>query len=176
MGDRASEDDNRRRALAWFLVVAAVVVGLDLASKWAAFRYLDPSVPHVLLPGCLNLRLSMNPGAVFGIGRGMRVVFVVFTVIAAAGIVWAQWRHGTSSAWLNFGLGFLLGGALGNLYDRLVIGEVRDFIDAYLGNKHWPTFNVADMAICIGCGLIILCSFRAPKEEGKANAAGSKRK
>jgi len=172
MVGRTSEDGKRRRALTAFLIAAAVVVGLDLGSKWAAFRYLDPDAPHVLVPGCLDLRLSTNPGAVFGIGKGMRVVFVTFTVIAVGGILWAQRRHGASSKWLNAGLSFLLGGALGNLYDRLVIGEVRDFIDVYFRQHHWPTFNVADIAICVGCGLIILCSFRAPKEEGKAEAAG----
>ena len=175
MAGRTSQDGERRRALAAFLTVAAVVAALDLASKWAAFHYLDWGEALSLVPGCLALRLNENKGAVFGLGQGRRVLFIVFTLVASVGILWVQRRHGRSSKWLNAGLGLLLGGALGNLYDRLFIigrdgtrGVVRDFIDVYFRDWHWPTFNVADMALCVGCGLIVLCSFRAPKEEAGA--------
>lgn len=157
------------RKMAYLFGAAALLIIIsDLVTKWAAFRFLDPQAPLTVIPGFLNLQLSLNEGAVFGLGKGLRPLFVVFALVASAGIVWAQWVHGRSSLVLTGGLALLLGGALGNLYDRIADGCVRDFIDVYAGSYHWPTFNIADTAICIGCGLVILYSFRAPSPDKAA--------
>ena len=150
--------------------VVAVVIS-DLFTKWLAFRSLDSETVLSVIPGLLNLRLSLNRGAVFGIGQGLGPLFIVFTLAATLIIVWVAWGHGRSSRLLTVGLALVLGGALGNLWDRLVYKGVRDFIDLYVGQHHWPTFNVADMAICTGAGLVILYSFlsRGP-QEGKSPA------
>ncbi len=145
-----------------FSGVAGVALACDLLTKALAFRYLDPVVPLSVIPGLLNLRWSENKGAVFGLGQGLAPLFIVFTIIAAAAIIWAVRAYGRSSRLLTCGLGLLLGGALGNLWDRVVYGSVRDFIDLYLGRYHWPTFNVADAAICVGVTLVIIHAFRSP--------------
>jgi len=160
------------RMLAVFLAIAAAVLFCDLATKWAAFKYLDPDLRYPVIPGLFNLTRSENTGAVFGIGKGQREFFIVFSFAALIGISWAQWAHGRSSLLLTCGLGLLAGGALGNLYDRIAFGKVRDFIDVYWGEWHWPTFNVADTAIVVGCGLLLLYSLRMPP---KGKAASSSR-
>ena len=155
------------RMIVIFVAIVVVILCTDLLTKRAAFNHLnpDPRYPKVIVRGLLNLTRSENAGAVFGLGKGQRAFFITFTLLAAAGMSWAQWKHGRSSRLLTVGLGLLMGGALGNLYDRIAIGKVRDFIDVYAGRYHWPTFNVADMAICVGCGLILLYSFRTPPKD-----------
>ena len=155
-----------------FVLVSVAAVVTDLLTKWLAFSKLDPFVPFVVIPGLLNFRRSLNLGGVFGLGQGMGAVFVLFTEVASVVLVWVACVYGLSNRLLGCALALLLGGALGNLWDRLVHESVRDFIDVYAGSHHWPTFNVADIAICAGCGLIILHSFRARsvQEEGKAAA------
>ena len=118
-----------------------------------------------MIPAFLDLHLSQNRGAVFGIGQGKGTYFILFTLVAVAGIIWAVAAYGRTSRWFTFGLGCVLGGALGNLVDRLMIGSVRDFIDVHVGPYHWPTFNVADMAICIGAAIFVLWACRAPREK-----------
>ena len=152
-----------------FAPVAVGTLLADLLTKWLAFNRLDPVTPLPVIRGVLNLRLSTNPGAVFGIGKGMGGALALFTVLAAAAVIWAAWTHGRSSLLLTWGLAVLLGGALGNLWDRLAHGSVRDFIDLYAGSRHWPTFNVADMAICVGAGLVILYSLRTREPKGSGS-------
>jgi len=156
-----------------FGAVAGGAAACDLLSKWLAFRFLDLLVPMEVVPGLLRLRTSYNQGAVFGIGQGLTPVFVGLTIVAAGAVVWALVAYGRSSRVLTAGLGLLLGGAMGNLWDRLVHGSVRDFIDLYVGRFHWPTFNLADMAICAGAALIVIHAFRSPEasREGRGSTA-----
>ncbi len=156
-----SEHGAGRVSVAIFSGAAGLALVCDLLTKWAAFRYLEPHVPWRVLPGLLNLRTSRNAGAVFGVGQGLSPLFIVFTIIAAAAIIWAVRVYGPSSRVLTCGLGLLLGGALGNLWDRVAEGSVRDFIDLYVGQYHWPTFNLADAFICIGVGMVIYAEFKA---------------
>lgn len=156
-----------RFTLLLLLGLAAAVLAADLWTKHLVGRALasDSSVGAIrVIPGCLDFRWSENRGAVFGMGQGKGAFFIAFTLIATVAILWVGLAHGRRSLLLTFGLGVLLGGALGNLYDRIFYSHVRDFIYAYLGTHVWPTFNVADIAICTGAGLIILYSFRYPSE------------
>ena len=148
-----------RMPVALFSVASAVVLVSDLLSKKLAFSRLDPAAPLPVIPGLLNLRISRNMGAVFGIGQGLTWLFIIFTILACAVIVWTVWTYGRSSRVLTCALGLVFGGALGNLWDRIIYGYVRDFIDLYVGRYHWPTFNVADSAICIGAALIVIHAF-----------------
>lgn len=158
-----------RFVLMLLLGLAAIVVAADLVTKHLAGRALnstDTRIIHVI-PGCLRLQWTENRGAVFGMGQGKRGLFIAFTIVAVAGIIWVAGKHGRKSLLLTTGLGLLLGGALGNLCDRIVLAHVRDFILAYAGPYKWPTFNVADMAICAGAAAIILYSFCEPKAAEK---------
>jgi signal peptidase II len=157
--------DGKAVTAAIFLATASFVLLADLLTKSLAFSQCQ--IPRAVIPGFLDFHLNRNLGAVFGIAQGKGAFFIVFTLIAAAGIVWAVAAYGRTSRWLTFGLGCVLGGALGNLVDRLTVGSVRDFIDVYVRARHWPTFNVADMAICTGAAILVLWAFRAPREESE---------
>lgn len=165
-------------------VVAALVLLADQATKIATDFWLPREVPVAVIPGFLNLWYSRNRGGLFGAFSDLAdpwrgVLLTLFPLFAIALIGWfllrADEQHGTTLA----GLGLILGGATGNLVDRVVRGEVVDFLDVYaswrplaerladrFGTVHWPTFNLADSAIVTGACLLALDIFRperAPK-------------
>jgi len=152
--------------LVWLLAV----VGLDQASKamvMARFALFE-QVP--VIPGLFNLTLLFNTGAAFGILAGAPSVwrqafFVGVAFLALALMVFLCRRFCAQGRIFAHALGLIAGGAIGNLIDRLRFGAVVDFLDFYLGSRHWPAFNVADSAICVGVGLFILGSFLYPPEE-----------
>jgi len=145
-----------------FLCTAAGLIAGDLLTKWLAFHGDNLFPPHVIIPNCFDLSRSENRGGVFGVGQGQVAFFILFTLVASAAILWAVRKYGRTSRRLTFALGCVFGGAMGNLWDRLALGYVRDFIDAHLGPHHWPTFNIADSAICIGAAILVIHSFLTP--------------
>ena len=149
-----------RRAFAGWLATAAGVTGLDQLTKAWALAAVDGVVP--VLP-FLNLVLVHNPGAVFGLlaqaGGWQRWLFIVAGAAIAAFIVAWLRRTPADERWLSAGLALVLGGAIGNLWDRIVRGAVVDFLDLHQGRYHWPAFNVADSAITVGVAIIVLVSF-----------------
>lgn len=138
---------------------AAVIVALDQLTKSLALDRLSDR-PHDVIEGILTLRLTTNSGGVFGLLQGMPGLFLVATIVIVIVIMlWA--RKVEDPRWL-VPLGFVLGGGLGNLTDRLfrdTSGEVIDFIDLHV----WPIFNLADAAIVTGVLLILLFSSRSSK-------------
>jgi len=156
-------------ALPW-LWLSAAVVALDQATKHLAERFLSLHEPVSVLP-FVNLTLTYNPGAAFsflgGAGGWQRWVLSALALgVSVFIVIWLRSlpRDGT---WLPCALALILGGALGNLWDRVVLGAVVDFIDVHYAGWHWPAFNVADSAISIGA-LMLLASVlrgeRAPSE------------
>ena len=145
-----------------WLLLAAVVVVLDLATKaWisSAFRYGEV---REVTP-FFNLVLVHNTGAAFSFladaGGWQRWFFVVVSVVISAVIVWML-RRSDQSRLAALGLALVLGGALGNLYDRATLGHVVDFVQLHAGGYYWPAFNVADSAICVGVALLLWDGFR----------------
>jgi signal peptidase II len=142
----------------WLWIAASVIV-LDQLTKFAATDYLTQHGEIQLVP-FLNLVLVHNTGAAFGFlsgaGGWQNVFFIIVAVAACAFILWMSWRLSAKDKLLAIALMLVLGGALGNLLDRLVHGYVIDFIDVYYGTWHWPAFNVADSAITIGAILLII--------------------
>jgi len=145
-----------RGRMALFGALAAAVAGLDLATKAWAFARITDERGVAVIRGFFYLRLSMNQGGVFGVGQGRVWFFVVFSVLAMAFILWMFWTQGRESRLLSSGLGVLMGGAVGNLYDRVALGHVRDFLDFRFWGWPFPTFNFADVGINVGVGLLIL--------------------
>ena len=145
-----------------FICTAAGVIAGDLLTKWLAFHADNLVQPRVVIPNFLDFTRSMNTGGVFGVGQGQVTFFILFTLVASAAILWAVARYGRASRWLTFGLGCVFGGAMGNLWDRLALGYVRDFIHCFIGRYHWPTFNIADSAICVGAAILVIHSFLSP--------------
>ena len=120
---------------------------------------------RVLIPGLLNLIHTSNPGVAFGLFADsstpwLAPVLIVFSVTVIALLAWLL-LTGRAGGWLaQCGLALILGGAAGNVLDRVLHRSVTDFIDFYIGSHHWYTFNVADSAIVVGAGLVILELFR----------------
>jgi len=153
------------RAMAIGLAVTVIVV--DQATKAMARGNLEDVVN---LTSFIALRLGFNPGVTFGLfagsgDMGRWVLSIVSLLIIAVLSIWA-WR--TRRPLLAAGLSLMVGGALGNLLDRLRFGHVTDFIDFHWGDAHWPTFNLADAAIVCGIGLLLLAS-RSGAEPGTSS-------
>jgi signal peptidase II len=148
----------------YWLAPSAVAVVLDQVTK-ALIRQAFTAGETLVLTPFFNLVLAYNTGAAFsflaGAGGWQRIFFIVMTFIICAFLLWLMRRHPQNRV-LCSGLALVLGGAVGNLYDRLVLGHVVDFIQLHAGAYYWPAFNVADSAITVGAGLIILDSFRKP--------------
>jgi signal peptidase II len=153
--------------------VAATVLAVDIASKSIVVATLSNRPPVVLLGGFLTLRVSRNPGAAFSIGTSLTVVF---TAIAVGVIVFVlrTSRRIRSLPWAVT-LGLLLGGAMGNLTDRLFRypGPLRGWVVDWIQWPHWPVFNIADSAIVCGGLLAVLLAFRGLGIDG-TKAGGTK--
>ena len=136
-----------------------MVIALDQVTKSIAVAHLHRPV-HLFGPFGLNL--TFNSGAAFSLFTGVTVVIVIVAVAVIALLGWIAWR--TTTGGLSVALGLIMGGALGNLSDRLLRshhGSVVDFVTL----SHWPTFNVADSGITIGAILVVVLSFRRAKPE-----------
>ncbi|PZQ16337.1 MAG: lipoprotein signal peptidase [Rhodanobacter denitrificans] len=148
----------RPNALSW-LLLSLIVFLADQATKEIALRALTPYTPVPVIPDLLNWTLAFNTGAAFSFladaGGWQRWLFTILAVGLSALLV--AWLARTPRAdWRNaLPLSLVIGGAIGNLIDRLRHGQVTDFIDVYFGQWHFPAFNVADSAICVGAVLLI---------------------
>jgi signal peptidase II len=163
-----------RNRLAFWLP-AVLGLAADLASKHAVFQMLEPVENHrlTLLGRWLVFQLQRNHGGVFGILQGRGYIFVVLSIVALGAVLWMlrNARHG--QVWMRVALGLVVAGALGNLYDRLVFGFVRDFI--YVEIINYPAFNVADMCICTAAGMLVIEILREAAEEKRKKRAADGR-
>jgi len=154
-----------RRGFVLALALAAAVVIADQLTKVAAEAWLDPYVRLTVLP-LINLTLSYNSGAAFSFlhdqSGWQRWFFSALALAVSAGVGAWLWRRERPLDWQSAGLALIMGGALGNLIDRLVHGYVIDFVDVYYGSYHWPAFNVADSAITVGAAILIVRSLFSP--------------
>lgn len=143
------------------LVLAAVVVGLDLLTKWLVSTRLTEFVETPVIPGFFSLQFVHNPGAAFGMLAGQQWLFIVVALGAVGGMLYFL-RHPEGRVGLiPYALGLLMGGAIGNLVDRIRFnGEVVDFLLFYWRDYHFPNFNVADIGITLGVGLFLLQTLR----------------
>lgn len=158
------------------LPIAVLLLGLDQISKAIIVRSLSPGHSATLIPGFFDLTLVTNTGGVFGIFRDLddllrNILFSVIPVAAIALILWYGWSLPLVRRWSHVALGLVLGGALGNLLDRFRLGHVVDFLDVYVGAYHWPAFNLADSAICVGVTMLLLESLFLQRSRGGAGPA-----
>lgn len=161
------------RMVPWWswLLVSGGVIGLDQLTKWLIQQVLVFGQSLRVLP-FFNLVLVYNPGAAFSFLSSapgwQRELFVAIALAASALIVYLLRRHAHDRLFC-FALSLILGGAVGNLVDRLLLGAVVDFLDVHAFDYHWPAFNLADSAITLGAGLLIWDSLRRPRSPSSLN-------
>ncbi len=167
----------------WFWTLALVGLALDLGSKYAIAAWLPENREHVLVPGWLSLthQTHRNQGALFGIfsekGMSANYAFAAISAVVAVVIIgYGMQRKTAGDRVMNLSLGLILGGALGNLYDRLVFEGVRDWIWAYYttadGSRlSWPIFNLADSCLVCGALLLLLQAFLQPAHKSTPQPA-----
>ncbi len=155
-------------------ITALAVLTIDQLTKWLALGRLELHHPESLLGNFLRFTLAWNQGAAFSMPWGGPLFLTVVTAAAAVMVSIFIWKFGKHSPLFLAGLGAVLGGALGNLLDRLIYSKVVDFIDIGLPGWRWPTFNVADIAITVG-GIILVILYRkeaAAEEDMKEKTDG----
>ena len=157
-------------SLRGFFILAGCVLLADQLTKIAVLQWLSDGETITIIPSLLQLNYATNTGAAFSVFRDYPAVLTVLaTAVAIALAVWSL-RLQPAETNLRWPLGLILGGATGNLTDRYRLGHVVDFIDAHwFYGSHFPTFNVADSAICIGMGLLILLSFISKPEARRSH-------
>ena len=159
------------RAWRWFALAAAIVAA-DQLTKWLVLAYFENRIPRVALTEFFNLVLVFNKGAAFSLfaqAAGWQTPLLAAFALAAAVIVSVLIVRNPGRGLLCLGLALILGGALGNLVDRLRFGHVVDFLDFHALGWHWPAFNVADSGITVGAVILILEGFVG--HERRAGAA-----
>lgn len=172
---------DRRRPLfdALFLGVAVGIFAFDVVTKSWVTTALGPEADRHSMPilgDYLRLSYTTNTGAAFGIFPNQPIVFTLIALIAIPTIWWFN-RTMTPRTWLTRAcMGALLGGALGNVTDRIRFGRVTDFVDAGIGDWRWPAFNVADSAFVVGICLLTVLIFVLDQRRGRADeTAGDRR-
>lgn len=144
--------------------LALAVVVLDRITKILILRSLELGEVVVVFPGWFSITHVLNQGAAFGIlgdgGSAGRVLLVGAALGTAALLGWLFFQIEPRRVWERAAIAAVVGGAFGNLIDRLTYGAVVDFLDLHAGPYHWPAFNVADSAITVGCSVLLLASFR----------------
>jgi signal peptidase II len=147
------------------LLIAIAVLFLDRISKWAIVHTIALEDAFSIIPGFFRLTHLENPGAAFSLfaestsplKTALLIAFSLAALVVVALLLWKD-RYIFNSSTLSLSL--ILGGALGNLWDRLADGKVTDFLDFYIGVHHWPPFNVADSAIVVGALLLLVRMLR----------------
>lgn len=141
-------------------LIALFVLALDRATKWVIARNIALHGSIQVIPGFFRITHVENRGAAFGLfadspAQWKIYMLVMFSIVALVIVSALLWRNSHTMTTTGVGLSLILGGALGNLWDRLLSGKVVDFLLFYIGQYQWPAFNVADSAIVIGAGLLV---------------------
>ncbi|MGH9715129.1 MAG: signal peptidase II [Candidatus Acidiferrales bacterium] len=160
----------------WALALVAIaVLVVDQVSKYAVDKFTPPGSLDVVIPGLLNLVHTNNPGVAFGLFADSQMAWrapllILFAAVVIGLIIWMLVTGRAGAAMGRYGLALILGGAAGNVVDRVFHHSVTDFIDFHLGAYHWYTFNVADSAIVIGAILVIVELLRDGRRVGQERA------
>lgn len=172
MKDAANHNNGLRK---YFFLIAAIVVLLDRVTKWAVASSLPLHESITVIPGFFHITHVENTGAAFGLfadstAQWKVAALVTFSLVALIIVSVLLWRNSHAISTMTIGLSLILGGAFGNLWDRMLAGHVTDFLDFHIGTYYWPAFNVADSAIVVGAILLVAeILFTKHSEETVAN-------
>src|SRR5580704_16106536 len=163
----------------WLLLLSVLVVAVDRVTKWLVSTRLDLGDNLQVIPHIFAISHVENPGAAFSLfndssspGR-VRWMLLIFSLLAAVVVLVALLKLGRRISATSVALALILGGALGNAYDRLRFGYVIDFLEVHIIHYHWPDFNVADSAIVVGGILLLYDAMFAGKEQLTVSEADS---
>jgi len=161
----------RRDSRPWLLLIAAVIVLLDRLSKLWVDKHVERGHFIAVIPKVFRISHVFNTGAAFSLFANsispvtVRYVLIGFSIVAILVVLAMIWYAGRAFSLTGVALALILGGAIGNLYDRIAYRYVVDFLEVTIVHYHWPDFNVADSCIVIGACLLLLEIFRTPAKE-----------
>lgn len=149
--------------------IAAAVLALDRLTKWIVEMRVSFADTYTVIPRFFDIVRAQNSGVAFGLFSDsafqwrttLLVLVSIAAVVAVSAIIWKARQLDPLCLW---GFALVLGGAAGNLFDRILSGRVTDFLDFYIRDFHWPAFNVADSALVVGCGLLLLETLRPRRQ------------
>ncbi len=149
------------------LLIALGVVIIDQVSKYVILHYVLTDYAAIVLAPFFAIVRAWNTGVSFSMFNdfGINGVYILSGVAIIIVLALLKWLKTEKSRMMQVALGFIIGGALGNVIDRIRLGAVFDFLDFYVGDYHWPAFNAADSFICIGAALVIINGFIPSKKE-----------
>lgn len=154
------------RSLIYYLIAFAVIL-LDQFTKWLVVQHMEIGESIPLIENLLYLTSHRNAGAAFGILQGQMWLFFIATIIVIVVITYYLQKYAKGQPWFGISLGLVLGGAIGNFIDRLLFGEVVDFINVYIFTYNFPIFNVADSSLVVGVIMLMIHVIREEKTQGK---------
>lgn len=164
------QNTSRRTALQQFCCVAGaaiLVLVSDQVTKTGIRRFVAYGESVSIIPGCFNITHRLNQGIAFSFFSNVNAAPYIFSFVAVLAVMfigWLAYRHRDLPVKVVLGLGLVAGGAAGNMIDRILPPhKVLDFVDWYVGQYHWPAFNIADSTICIGAALLVLAAFTDPQ-------------
>lgn len=152
----------RRDARPWLVLLSLLVIALDRWSKVEVANHLSLGQAHTVIPGVFRITHVLNTGAAFSMFAesatplAVRVGLVLFSVVAIGVVGFLLWKYGRLLSPASLGFALVMGGAVGNLYDRVRFHYVVDFLEVRIVHYHWPDFNVADSAITVGAVLLMV--------------------
>jgi signal peptidase II len=164
--------DQARRG-GFYLGIAGAIVAFDQVAKALVDHYFELHESRTIVEGLARLTYVQNRGAAFGILSDadlpyQSLLFSIVSILALGAIAVYAWKLPFESRLPQTALALIMGGAVGNLLDRMRLGYVIDYVDVYWGRHHWPAFNVADSAISIGVALLVLDILRSPHTDADA--------
>lgn len=155
----------------WVVLIAATIAVLDQFTKWLVVRGIGPEETRVVIAGFFELVNWGNTGAAWGMFKDYNLVLIVVSVLALLALYFFRHSLQLHRRGSHVALGLIAGGIIGNLIDRVRVHHVVDFLYFYIGRYHWPAFNVADSAICVGVGLYVILSWRNDRASQQTHAA-----
>lgn len=153
---------SQRDARPWLLLIAVLALVLDRITKIVVAKHVQMGYGIVVIPNVFRITHVLNTGAAFSMFAdsasplAVRIGLIVFSVLAALAVFVMLWRYGRQWSLSSVGFALVLGGALGNLYDRAVLHYVVDFLEVHIFSYHFPDFNAADSCISVGAALLII--------------------
>jgi signal peptidase II len=155
------------------VLIAALLAVADQLTKWLVLQSVSPFAPVPVIPGFFQIVHWRNTGAAWGVLRDNNLLLTIISVATMAALFLWRRSFGIERTGPAIALGLIAGGIAGNLIDRLLHHSVVDFLDFYVGTRHWPAFNLADSGICVGVALYFIVGRTRADVAGKPPAPGN---